>query len=190
MKPTTCRNCRLPALVLASLLLLFTANLPLRAEDTPPSRISLLPNREYAEALLRGIRAARSSIVCCCYLFKTGEGGNNLPRRIADELILARRRGVPVTVVLERSGDYADRLNDDNHRTASLLLKGGVRVLFDSPRRTSHEKVVVIDKRHVYLGSHNLTQAALLHNNELSVLIDSPEIAEETLSFLEGKQTK
>jgi phosphatidylserine/phosphatidylglycerophosphate/cardiolipin synthase-like enzyme len=184
------RNRLLPALVLAPLLLSFTADQPPRADNTPPSRIRLLPDREYAETLLRGIMAARSSIVCSFYLFKTGEGRNNLPRRIADELIRARRKGVAVTVILERSGDNADRLNDDNRRTASLLLRGGIRVLFDSPRSTSHEKVVVIDKRLLFLGSHNLTQAALLHNSELSVLIDSPETAEEALSFLEGEQTE
>lgn len=181
---------RLPALFFATLLLLITTGTTIRAENTPPSRISLLSNREYAGALIRGIKSARSTIVCSFYLFKTGKGRYNLPRRIADELIMARRRGVSVTVILERNSDHADRLNDDNLRTASFLTKGGVRVLFDSPSRTSHEKVVVIDKRHVYLGSHNLTQAALQHNNELSVLIDSPEIAEKALSFLEGENKK
>jgi phosphatidylserine/phosphatidylglycerophosphate/cardiolipin synthase-like enzyme len=190
LKPITGRNCRIPAIVFAALSILFTPGPHPMAENTPPHRISLLPNNEYAEALLRGIISARSSIVCSFYLFKTGEGRNNLPRRIADELIRARRRGVAVSVILERSGDPADRLNDNNRRTASLLTKGGVRVLFDSPLRTSHEKVVVIDKRYLYLGSHNLTQAALIHNKELSVLIDSPEIAGETLSLIEGEHTE
>jgi len=174
-----------PVLVCTAFLELFRATVPLHAETSVISRISLLPNREYGEALLIGLRAARSSIVCSCYLFKTGEGRHNLPRRIAEELIRASRRGVDVTVILEKSGELSDRLNDDNSATASLLVKGGVRVRFDSPLTTSHDKVVIIDRRYVYLGSHNLTQAALLHNNELSVRIDSPEIAEQALSFLE-----
>ena len=48
----------------------------------------------------------------------------------------------------------------------------------------THLKVTVIDGRYVYLGSHNLTEGALRYNNELSVLIDSPEIAAETLTYL------
>jgi phosphatidylserine/phosphatidylglycerophosphate/cardiolipin synthase-like enzyme len=185
LNPLTGRYYRLTALVFVTLLLLFTTDPLLRAEDKHPSNISLLPNREYAKALLRSIKAARHSVVCSFYLFKTGKGYNNLPRRIADELIQAKKRGVAVIVILERSGENADRLNEENRRTASFLMKSGVNVIFDSPRKTSHEKVVVIDKRLIFLGSHNITQAALLHNNELSVLIDSTEAAEKILSFLE-----
>ena len=90
-----------------------------------------------------------------------------------------------VTVILEKGSDARDNLNSDNRRTAALLTRGGVKVFFDSPRVTTYNKVVVIDNRYLYLGSHNLTQSALQHNNELSVLIDSPELAAEALAFLE-----
>ncbi len=60
-----------------------------------------------------------------------------------------------------------------------------MKVFFDSSRVTSHAKLAVIDGRFVYLGSHNLTQGALAHNNELSVLVDSPEMAAEFRSYLE-----
>jgi phosphatidylserine/phosphatidylglycerophosphate/cardiolipin synthase-like enzyme len=103
------------------------------------------------------------------------------------DLLRAARRGVAVTVILEKSGRDADPLNNDNLHTASMLTRGGVRVRFDSPATTSHGKVAVIDSRHVYLGSHNLTQAALRHNNEFSVLIDSPEMALEVLRSLEAQ---
>ena len=68
---------------------------------------------------------------------------------------------------------------------AALLTRGGVRVVFDSPTVTSHNKTVVIDNRYVFIGSHNLTQGALRHNNELSVMIVSPELAAEVKSFLD-----
>jgi phosphatidylserine/phosphatidylglycerophosphate/cardiolipin synthase-like enzyme len=57
-------------------------------------------------------------------------------------------------------------------------------VSFDSPTVVTHAKVVVVDGRYVYLGSHNLTQSALRHNNELSVRIDSPELAAEVAAYL------
>jgi phosphatidylserine/phosphatidylglycerophosphate/cardiolipin synthase-like enzyme len=166
-------------------LLLCAAPRCLYAGATFTSRTTLLPNRAYADALLSGIRGARASIVCSFYLFKTGEGSDNLPHRIAEELVRARKRGVTVTVFLEKGGRDGNTLDADNRRTASFLAQGGVRVNFDSPRVTTHNKVVVIDSRHVYLGSHNLTQAALSRNRELSVLIDSPGIASEVLSSLE-----
>ena len=157
----------------------------LHAGATFTSRTTILADQDYADALLLGIRDARASIVCSFYLFKIGEGGNNQPRRIAEELIRARKRGVTVTVILEKTGRDNDNLDTDNRHTAALLARGGVRVHFDSPRVTTHNKVVVIDNRHIYMGSHNLTQAALRHNKELSVRIDSPGMASELLPFLE-----
>lgn len=178
---------RLRALNYAALIALwfFAAPSLLHAGSTFTSRTTVLSNQEYADALLHGIREARASIICSFYLFKIGDGMNNLPRRIAEELIRARKRGVTVTVILEKTGKDNDTLDADNRRTASLLAQDGVTVHFDSPRVTTHNKVVVIDNRHIYLGSHNITQAALKYNNELSVRIESPELASEILSYLE-----
>ena len=155
-----------------------------RASDGYGARVSLLPDREFAPALLAGIREARRSIVCGYFLFKVTASRGNEPLRIAAELVAARKRGVEVTVILERDKGGRDRLNDENGRTAALLSRGGVRVRFDSPRTTTHVKAVVIDSRLVYLGSHNLTQSALRHNNELSLLVDSPDLAAEILQYL------
>ena len=167
-----------------ALFLLLTVG-PVHAGASFKITTTLLRNQEYAEALLRGIGNARESILCSFYLFKITETRNNQPARIAKELVRARKRGVAVTVILENSGKERDPLNADNRQTASLLARGGVKVIFDSPRVTTHNKVVVIDNRYIYLGSHNLTQGALRYNNELSVLIDSPEMATEVRTYLE-----
>ena len=167
-----------------ALFLLLTVG-PVHAGASFKTTTTLLRNQEYAEALLNGIGNARESILCSFYLFKITETRNNQPARIAEELVRARKRGVTVTVILENSGKERDPLNADNRRTASLLARGGVKVIFDSPRVTTHNKVVVIDNRYIYLGSHNLTQGALRYNNELSVLIDSPEMAADVRAYLE-----
>lgn len=149
-------------------------------------RATLLRNQEYADVLINGIREAKTSVICSFYLFKVSNTRGNQPRRIAEELIKARRRGVEVTVILETQGaKKGDSLNADNHDTAALLSSGGVKVYFDSPRVTTHTKAVVIDNRFVYIGSHNLTQGALRYNNELSVFIDSPAIAGELRAYLD-----
>ena len=171
------------AITLAAVLLGGVLTLPpctAAAANGHPVTTTLLANREFGPTLLQGIREARRSILCCYYLFKLSDNRGNQPRRIVEELIRARNRGVEVTVILEaQGGRKKDRLDADNHATAAYLTRGGVRVFFDSPAVTTHTKVTVIDDRFVYLGSHNLTQGALTHNNELSVLIDSPELAEE-----------
>ncbi len=171
---------------LALLVTLSLINFPAAfAGSTLPANFTLLRNQEYAEAFLNGIKEARRSIVCAFFLFKTTPSAKNRPRQIAEELIRARKRGVQVTVILEQDRNSRDSLNADNHATADFLHRGGVKVYFDSPATTTHAKVAVIDDRYVFLGSHNLTQSALLHNNELSIRIDSPELAREVLDYLE-----
>ncbi|MBT0651713.1 phospholipase D-like domain-containing protein [Geomobilimonas luticola] len=177
------RSARLAVIPLLAILV-FSPAVPVAAAPSPSPSVTLLKNGDYLDALVQGIRTARKSVLCSCYLFKTGTGRGNQPRRIADELIRARQRGVAVTVVLEDEGRRRDPLNGENHLTADLLRRGGVTVRFDSPWVTSHAKVVVIDNRHVYLGSHNLTQSALTRNNELSLHIDSPALAAEITGYL------
>lgn len=165
---------------------MLAAACPVRADGGHEVRATLLRNQEYADSLINGIREARTSIICSFYLFKVSNTRGNQPRRIAEELIKACRRGVEVTVILEMQGaKKGDSLNADNHDTAALLSGGGVRVYFDSPRVTTHTKAVLIDNRFVYIGSHNLTQGALRYNNELSVFIDSPAMAGEIRAYLD-----
>jgi phosphatidylserine/phosphatidylglycerophosphate/cardiolipin synthase-like enzyme len=153
------------------------------------TRATLLRNREFAEALTESVRSASKSIHLSFFLFKATDKRNNLPLKLAEELIKARKRGVDVSVLLERPSknnpSSGDSLYSDNRRTADLLARGGVKVYFDSPSVTTHTKVAVIDGHKVFIGSHNLTQSALMHNNELSVMLDSPEMASEVKSYLD-----
>jgi phosphatidylserine/phosphatidylglycerophosphate/cardiolipin synthase-like enzyme len=167
-----------------ALCLLFTVG-PVHAGGSFNTTTTLLRNQEYAEALLKRIGSARESIICSFYLFKITETRNNQPRRIAEELVRARKRGVAVTVILEKGKSAQDKLYAENRNTAALLTRDGVNVYFAAPGVTTHNKIVVIDKRYIFLGSHNLTQGALKYNNELSVLIDSPEMAVEVRAYLE-----
>jgi phosphatidylserine/phosphatidylglycerophosphate/cardiolipin synthase-like enzyme len=159
--------------------------LPVHAREMQ-AKTQLLRNEEFPETLLERIDRAKSSIVMAYFLFKTTEKRGNLPTRVVESLLAARQRGVAVTVLLEQSDEERDSLNRDNRQTARRLRRGGVTVLFDDPRRTTHVKGTVIDERYVFIGSHNLTHSALSRNNELSVLIDSPELARESLAYLKG----
>jgi phosphatidylserine/phosphatidylglycerophosphate/cardiolipin synthase-like enzyme len=162
------------------------AALLLAAPPTPaqsaPARAALLENGAYRGELVTRIREAKRRIICAFYVFKVGERKGNLPAVIARELVKARQRGVQVTVILEGG----KRLGKENRAAANLLSRGGVRVVFPKPRRVTHVKAIVIDDRYSLIGSHNLTHSALSRNNELSVLLDSPELAGQVRRYLEG----
>jgi phosphatidylserine/phosphatidylglycerophosphate/cardiolipin synthase-like enzyme len=152
--------------------------------DLQDSRLTLLKNREYFHALSERIREARTQVVMAFFLFKTNGYPSSYPEILLRELGNAARRGVRVVLVLEQDAKPDSTINRDNRRSSEQLKKAGVEIYFDSPKRTTHTKLAVIDGRYTFIGSHNLTQSALKHNNELSVLIDSPAVAEKTLNYI------
>ncbi len=141
-----------------------------------PAAISLLPDATFHAELLKAIQGADREIAMVYFLVKLKEAKSNRPTQLVRELIRARQRGVQVSILLERSG-YAEDVNEANRHAADLLTKNGVTVTFDAPRITTHAKLTVIDRHLCFIGSHNLTQAALTYNHELSLRIDSPELA-------------
>lgn len=155
---------------------------PERSFPSVEGSIQLLENRQFQRELSLRIRSATTSIHFVYFLFKITDSPGNLSARIASDLIAAARRGIPVTVVLE-DGSRDDSIRRENRRTAKILRRGGVTVQFDSPTRVTHVKAAVIDGRHVFIGSHNLTHSALTRNNELSLYVDSPPLASRILSY-------
>ncbi len=185
----------LPALLVALLVVLSSPHAsrltplafrPVTAAPVGEGGAILLADRTYVETLLQRIDQAKREIAVGMFSFKTSEKGKTLPDQIVDAFIRAARRGVRVEVLLEGNTHHAPEVNLDNQATAARLKKGGVTVRFDTPKKTTHTKVVVIDRRWVFLGSHNWTTAALRHNHETSLLVDSPVLAEEALRYLRG----
>lgn len=149
-----------------------------------PGAVHALADAAYYDTLTTLINNATQRIDLAMFLFKTTPAGDNQPAALVRTLVAARQRGVAVRVILEYSS-HDPTLNQANQETAQALRKGGVAVFFDSPGRTSHAKLAVIDRRYCLVGSHNLTQSALKHNHEFSLLLDNPPLAEEILAYME-----
>jgi len=147
--------------------------------------IVILEDDQYFGALLEKIQSAKRDILVSMYIFKTTGRRTNPADRIEDALIKAARRGVNVKVLLEREEDADSSINLENKATAHELAKRGVKVYFDPPRERTHVKAVVIDGRYTFIGSHNLTASALRHNREISLMIDSEQVARETARYIE-----
>ena len=147
-------------------------------------RATLLKNRDYFPALIKAIDNARKEIVMSFFLFKTNGYRKNYPDRLLNNLIRAAERGIKVKILLEIGKNSNSLINKNNMETAKRLKNGGIDVYFDSLHTKTHTKVVVIDRRYTFLGSHNLTNSALKYNNELSIFIDSTKVARETLNYI------
>ena len=152
---------------------------------TRPGEVRALADAEYYEALTASIDNARERIDMAMFLFKTTDSPHNRPAKIMGRLIAAHRRGVNVRVLLENSG-YDEGINAENRKVANRLRKHGLTVVFDSPRHTSHVKMVVVDRRYLFVGSHNLTHAALSDNREFSLLVDNQDLARQAMAYLQS----
>lgn len=150
---------------------------------TQPGEIKLLPDSVYYDTLLNFIRYAQDRIDIALFLFKTTSSPKNKPSLIVKALGEAKKRGVAVSVLLERS-NYDESLNQENERTAKLLRKRGIKVRFDGLQHTTHSKIVLIDNRFCFVGSHNFSHSALSFNNELSLLVDNTALAQELQRYL------
>ena len=143
---------------------------------------------DYHTTALRLIAAARVRVTVVLYVARLDDDGPVEQLMLA--LSAAARRGVPVRVVLDRGNDWRTGEVDPKHQeVAARLERGGVRVVLDEADRTTHAKVLVVDDRHVVVGSHNWTRSALTANREWSLQIDDPEIAahiQTELSALPG----
>jgi len=145
---------------------------------------SLLKNDEFYWELLSSINKAEKEISASMFLFKTSLSRSGRADKLLDALTGASERGVKVSFFLEQSGEKRDSVGAANRESAERLIKSGIGVYFDSLKRTTHTKVIVIDRKTVFMGSHNLTNSALQYNNELSVKIESAKFAEDVLSYL------
>ena len=154
------------------------------SSDQSGCQAILLTNEAYFPALLKAIDEAQSEIFMSIFSFKAGVHKNSYPDRILGHLAKAVKRGVKVIVILETTGNRSDELNIQNRETGKLLEEKGVQVYFDSPYKTTHTKLIVIDQRLVLLGSHNLTQASMKYNNEASILLDSSELAKRARDYM------
>ena len=91
-------------------------------------------------------------------------------------LAAAKRRGLDVAVILDKS---QDRRGDTRGRYSSAvyLVHAGVPVWMDDAPAIAHNKVVIIDDAAVVTGSFNFTKAADARNAENVVVLDSAEVA-------------
>ncbi|HDQ03234.1 MAG TPA: hypothetical protein ENN23_01465 [Deltaproteobacteria bacterium] len=146
--------------------------------------VIILKNEELFPAFIRAIDEARDEILICVFSFRAGVHERSYPDRIVGHLSRAVKRGVKVTVILENSGRGNNGLGAQNLKTKNVLEEKGVVVYLDSPRKTTHTKLVLIDQRIIILGSHNFTQSAMKYNNEISLLLERPDLAREIREYM------
>ncbi len=162
--------------------LLFTFCIPL-SFGLPAEDVQVVVNAQYVQVAKKMIHEAKHSVQVMMFEMGYYDKYPNTPSNLlVRELIDARKRGASVEVILEvREGE--DRTTKRNRHTGKILSDGGVKVIYDSPFKTTHAKFMVVDGELSLMGSTNWTYYALTNNNEASVLIRSREVARTLVEY-------
>ena len=121
------------------------------------------PNGGCTDAIVDALGDARKTVLVQAYSFTSTP--------VAKALLDAKKRGVDVRVVLDKSQ------TGERYSSADFLANSGVATKIDHAHAIAHNKVMVIDGETVITGSFNFTKAAEEHNAENLLIIRDKELA-------------
>jgi phosphatidylserine/phosphatidylglycerophosphate/cardiolipin synthase-like enzyme len=87
-------------------------------------------------------------------------------RHVVDALIRAQKRHVDVALVVDYKNNFEDNRSGRPAAALNALVHAGVHVKTISVYPIHHDKVIIVDGRHVQTGSFNYTYEASRHNSE------------------------
>jgi phosphatidylserine/phosphatidylglycerophosphate/cardiolipin synthase-like enzyme len=121
------------------------------------------PNGGCTDAVVDALGDARKTVLAQAYSFTS--------KRIAEALLDAKKRGVDVRVILDKSQ------TGERYSSADFLANSGVATKIDRAHAIAHNKVMVIDGETVITGSFNFTKAAEQRNAENLLIIRDSKLA-------------
>ena len=136
---------------------LSTAAIAAPLPSTGTVEVFFSPKGSATDAVVQEIHSARQEILVQAYSFTS--------KPIAKALIDARKRGVKIEVVLDKSNATA------KYSAATFIYNAGIPVLIDDMHAIAHNKIIIIDASTLITGSFNFTSAAENKNAENLLVI-------------------
>ena len=142
------------------LLLLFAVSV--HAADI---QVFFSPKGGCTEAVVENLNKATNTVLVQAYSFTSAP--------IAKALVNAKKRGVKVVAILDKSQ------RTERYTEADFLLHAGVPTYIDAKHAIAHNKIMVIDSHTILTGSFNFTKAAEENNAENLLVIDDAALAKK-----------
>lgn len=153
------------ALVLGALAVL-EQRPPAPAPPTPgptAGTVYFSPRGGCTQAVVDALNAATTSVYVQAYSFTSAP--------IARALVDARKRGVTVAAILDKSQ------RTEHYSEADFLAHMGVPTFIDAQHAIAHNKVMILDGKIVITGSFNFTRAAEERNAENLLILHDARLA-------------
>ena len=135
----------------------------------------VLLSKEFTGRILQLIKEAKESVYIFMFDWRWYKNDFSCDVSLINQaLVQAVRRGVSVNALI----NYAE--------LEQTLNKVGIKARKVQTQKLLHAKSIVLDRHLVVLGSHNLTQNAMLSNVEMSLVVDDSELAERIIKYFES----
>lgn len=159
------------AVVIVVALLAFAAGNMLRPSAPKPAAVANITNCQVyfspdggcTDAIAGQLNEASSTVLVQAYSFTSAP--------IAKALIDAKKRGVDVQVILDKSNVTA------KYSAADFMLHADIPTYIDAQHAIAHNKIMIIDGGTVITGSFNFTKAAEEHNAENLLVLRNKDLA-------------
>ncbi|TLY47143.1 MAG: phospholipase D family protein [Gammaproteobacteria bacterium] len=129
----------------------------------PKIQVCFTPGQNCTAEITDVIDGAKQSIFVQAYSFTSAP--------IAAHLIAAKKRGVKVNVILDKSQ------KTQRYSASRFLVNQHIPCWIDYKPAIAHNKIMIIDEKAVITGSFNFTKAAQNKNAENLLIIRDPALA-------------
>lgn len=160
---------------------IFTKNKKVKIYFSPPIKGQ---KKTCTDIIVEKLNSSKKSVKIQAYSFTSN--------RIVDALINAHRRGVNVSVILDKS--YGEK------ECSKQLRNNGINVYIDTLKRErysnhqrynrgiAHNKIMIIDEKTVVTGSFNFTNAAEHNNTENLIILRSKRLLKKYIKNYNTRQ--
>lgn len=149
------------------ILYICSLTLPPHAYAVDTIQVYFSPHGGATAAIVHAIEQESHQIHVAAYSFTSAP--------IAQALIAAHRRGVPIHVILD-SSQLTER-----YTSATFLAHAGIPVLIDAAHAIAHSKYIILGHDRIITGSFNFTRAAEEKNSENLLVIQNQTLATQYL---------
>ncbi|MBW9221460.1 phospholipase [Methanothermococcus sp. SCGC AD-155-C09] len=146
----------------------------LEENSNDQNKINILNDEKYYYHVLNAISSAEREIDIIMFsIYKCKK-----TEELLNELIKARKRGVFIRIILDKDVD-------SNKEVKNILGSEKIPIKLAEDRRI-HNKLIIIDKDILIIGSHNWTDKALFENRESSVAIRDKNTIKKMKRYFES----
>ena len=141
------------------------------------TNIELIVDNDYIRRSMQLIRSAKSEIILSTFKIQTGRNKRTEVLRDMIQLLNDKLKdGVKVLLLLNWIKNFKG-VARTNEPVANALRALGADVRYLKDGRCCHSKLLIIDKSKFIIGSHNWSAASLQENYEMSLFINSVNMA-------------